>query len=180
MQVNALDPLESCYELCLVKKLKAYIPSLDHTHTHMHTHIHTLTHTHTHSHTLTHICTHSHIHTHTHTHTHTLTQQQRKPIQQLTAVPSQKRLLALVDGTLYLMNMATLELYDTGQRIAKVATMAPISLLPYLTSPPAPSLSLFHPFPFPYIPTVYMFYSLECGVSCVRLPPEAAHFSLKN
>lgn len=46
--------------------------------------------------------------------------QQRKPVQQLTAVSAQKRLLALVDGTLYLMNMITLELYDTGQRVAKV------------------------------------------------------------
>jgi hypothetical protein len=44
----------------------------------------------------------------------------RKPIQQLTAVSSQKRLLALVDGILYLMNMSTLELYDIGQRIAKL------------------------------------------------------------
>jgi hypothetical protein len=44
----------------------------------------------------------------------------RKPIQQLTAVSSQRRLLALVDGLLYLMNMSTLELYDTGQRIQKL------------------------------------------------------------
>ena len=51
-----------------------------------------------------------------HVNTHT----QRKPIQQLTAVSSQRRLLALVDGLLYLMNMSTLELYDTGQRIQKV------------------------------------------------------------
>ena len=55
---------------------------------------------------------------HTHSHTHTLAQ--RKPIQQLTVVSSQRRLLALVDGLLYLMNMSTLELYDTGQRMVKV------------------------------------------------------------
>ena len=45
---------------------------------------------------------------------------QRKPIQQLTAVPSEKRLLALVDGSLHLMNMSSLELYSSSQRISKV------------------------------------------------------------
>ena len=53
----------------------------------------------------------------------TIQHTQRRPIQQLTVVLSQKRLLALADGMLYLMHMATLELYDTGQRIPKVCNI---------------------------------------------------------
>ena len=65
---------------------------------------------------------------------------QRKPVQQLTILPVHKKLLALVDGNnvrevwttlaiitsfcagfLYVMHMSTLELFDTGQRVARVS-----------------------------------------------------------
>ncbi|XP_064384439.1 transforming growth factor-beta receptor-associated protein 1 homolog isoform X2 [Halichondria panicea] len=44
----------------------------------------------------------------------------RKPVQQLTVVPHQKRLVAMVDGVLYVMHMSTLELFDTGQRVSRI------------------------------------------------------------
>lgn len=44
----------------------------------------------------------------------------KKAVQQLTVVAAQKKLLALVDGFLYVMHMHTLELFDTGQRISRI------------------------------------------------------------
>lgn len=45
---------------------------------------------------------------------------QKKPVQQLAIVSSQGKLLALVDGFLYLMSSNKLELHDSGQKIKNI------------------------------------------------------------